>query len=73
MTLHPWFSGFQQAPPLGQRWWGPATGLRRGPGRGEGGLSLLTHWSPSSAVLRGPKGQPGLGLGGKCDAMLPNT
>lgn len=42
-------------------------------GVGKVALSLLTHWSPSGGVLQGPEGQPGLGLGRKCAAMLPNT
>lgn len=44
-----------------------------GVGVGKVALSLLTHWSPSGGVLQGPEGQPGLGLGRKCAAMLPNT
>ena len=57
MSLWPWSSGFQQAPPLRQRWWGPAAGFRRSPGVGVGKAapSLLTHWLPSGGVLRGPR------------------
>ena len=72
MTLHPWSSGFQQAPLLGQRRWGPETGIRRGPGRRGGpepAHPLVTLWWGAP----GPEGQPGLALGGTCAAMLPNT